>query len=127
MALGCGEAPVSNGPSTAAIVGSSVEPVAFNTAGAPTVEFDVPGMHCEHMCAPKVRETLAAQPGVVDVKVDIDTKVVTVAVESDKFDAEKAIAALVEADFEDTTLHAEAADPKTDEPATEEPAAKTET
>jgi copper chaperone CopZ len=125
LALGCGEAPVSNGP-TQTIVSSVVEEVAFNTAGAPTVAFDVPGMHCEHMCKPKVEETLAALPGVVDVKVEIATKVATVAVDKEKFDAEKAIAALVEADFEGTTLHADAAEASSDEPATEEQAPKTE-
>jgi copper chaperone CopZ len=125
VAVGCGEAPVSNGP-TQTIVGSVVEEADFNTVGAPTVAFDVPAMHCEHMCKPKVEETLAAQPGVVDVKVEIATKVATVAIDTEKFDAEKAIAALVEADFEGTTLHAEAMEANSDEPAAEEKAPKTE-
>ncbi|MGL4514494.1 MAG: heavy-metal-associated domain-containing protein [Lacipirellulaceae bacterium] len=126
VALGCGEAPVSLGSAdpgaSRTIVGEAVQPAAFNSAGAPTVAFDVPDMVCEHMCAPKVRETLAAQPGVVDVKVDVETKLATVAVDEALFDAEKAVAALVAAEFAGTALHAEAAQPVVEEPAMNEPA-----
>jgi copper chaperone CopZ len=78
--------------------------VAFNTDGAPTVEFSVPDMMCEHSCVPTVRETLAAQPGVKDVKVELTSKTATVAVDKDKFDPEKAVAALVDLQFTETEL-----------------------
>lgn len=76
----------------------------FNVEGAPTVEFSVPSMHCEFSCAPAVKKTLAAQPGVKDVKVDLDTKTAVVSVEEDKFDAEAAVAALVDIQFVDSKL-----------------------
>jgi copper chaperone CopZ len=79
-------------------------PVAFNSEGAPTVDFSVPDMMCEHSCVPTVRETLAEQPGVKDVKVDLASKTATVAVEKDKFDADAAVAALVDLQFTETKL-----------------------
>lgn len=78
--------------------------VVFNAAGAPTVEFSVPDMMCEHSCALEVRKILAAQPGVKDVKVELDSKTATVAVDKDKFDADAAVAALVDVQFKNTTL-----------------------
>lgn len=82
---------------------------AFNSSGAPTVEFSVPDMMCEVSCCPTVRKTLAAQPGVKDVKVELATKTATVAVDKDKFDANAAIAALVDLQFKNTTLKSEGA------------------
>jgi copper chaperone CopZ len=79
-------------------------PVAFNVEGAPTVDFSVPDMMCEESCVPTVRETLAAQPGVKDVKVELATKTATVAVDKDKFDADAAVAALVDLQFTETKL-----------------------
>ena len=79
-------------------------PVAFNVEGAPTVQFSVPDMMCEDSCVPTVRETLAAQPGVKDVKVELATKTATVAVDKDKFDADAALAALVDLQFTETKL-----------------------
>lgn len=76
----------------------------FNAEGAPTVEFSVPSMHCEFSCAPAVKKTLAAQPGVKDVKVDLATKTAVVSVEEDKFDAEAAVAALVDIQFVDSKI-----------------------
>lgn len=78
--------------------------VAFNPAGAPTVEFSVPDMMCEGSCVPEVRKVLAGQPGVVDVKVELATKTATVAVDKAKFDATAAVAALVDMQFKNTTL-----------------------
>jgi copper chaperone CopZ len=83
---------------------AAVTQTAFNTEGAPTVEFSVPDMVCEFSCVPEVRETLAKQPGVKDVKVVLDTHTATVAVDTEKFDAEKAIAALVDRHFTNTKL-----------------------
>jgi copper chaperone CopZ len=83
---------------------AAATPVAFNIEGAPTVEFSVPDMMCEDSCVPTVRETLAAQPGVKDVKVELATKKATVAVDQDKFDADAAVAALVDLQFTETKL-----------------------
>ncbi len=82
----------------------------FNAAGAPTVEFSVPDMMCEDSCVPEVRKVLTAQPGVKDVKVELATKTATVAVDKDKFDANAAIAALVDMQFKNTTLKAGVSD-----------------
>ena len=79
-------------------------PVVFNAEGAPTVAFSVPDMMCEHSCVPAVRETLAEQPGVKDVKVDLEAKTATVAIDKEEFDAEKAIAALKDRMFANSTL-----------------------
>jgi len=78
--------------------------VAFNVEGAPTVQFSVPDMMCEESCVPTVRETLARQPGVKDVKVELATKSATVAVDKDTFDADAAVAALVDLQFTETKL-----------------------
>jgi copper chaperone CopZ len=98
LTLGCGQqmAPPSGS--------AKATPVAFNVGGAPTVELSVPGMMCEESCVPKVRETLAAQPGVKDVKVDFATKTATVAVDKAKFDGEAAVATLLDFGFENTKL-----------------------
>ena len=78
--------------------------VAFNAEGAPTVEFSVPDMMCEDSCVPTVRETLAAQPGVKEVKVELASKTATVAVDKEKFDPKAAVAALVDLQFTETKL-----------------------
>lgn len=61
-------------------------------------------MMCEHSCVPTVRETLAKQPGVKDVKVELDAKTATVAVDQDAFDPDAAVAALVDLQFTKTRL-----------------------
>ena len=112
VALGCSEsASVEDGDLTsseaAALVAEETgqaTPVVFNVEGAPTVEFSVPDMMCEHSCVPTVRETLAAQPGVKDVKVELESKTATVAVDKDAFDADAAVAALVDLQFTETKL-----------------------
>lgn len=103
LSLGCGKPAAPPAESTTDVANEAVTLV-FNESGAPTVEFDVPGIHCEVMCVPKVRETLQAQPGVVDVKVDLDTKVATVAIEEEAFDSAAAIEALAAADFPESAL-----------------------
>lgn len=82
----------------------SVTPVSFNTAGAPTVEFAVPDMMCPEGCGAKVKEILSQQPGAKDVLVDFPSKTAIVAIEKDKFDANQAIAALVDHQFKNSTL-----------------------
>lgn len=97
--LGCSEGSVSKSEHETA-----AKQVSFNTAGAPTVEFSVPDMMCEESCAKAVRETLAAQPGAVDVLVDFPNKTATVAVEEEKFDSEAALAALLDKQFSNSKL-----------------------
>jgi copper chaperone CopZ len=79
-------------------------PAAFNAEGAPTVAFSVPDMMCEVSCVPAVRAVLAKQPGVKDVKVELETKTATVAVDEATFDAEAAVAALVDKQFKEAKL-----------------------
>lgn len=81
----------------------SAEP-AFNLAGAPTVQFSVPDMMCPEGCGAKVTEILSKQPGAKDVLVEFDSKTATVAIDRDKFDAQKAVAALVDCQFKNSTL-----------------------
>ncbi len=78
--------------------------VAFNAEGAPTIKISVPDMMCEDSCVPTVRETLAAQPGVKEVKVELVSKTATVAVDQAKFDSKAAVAALVDLQFTETKL-----------------------
>ena len=106
VALGCGQQAVET-VETSPTSASDAVTLVFNEAGAPTVDFDVPNMHCEAMCVPKVRATLESQPGVVDVKVDLETKVATVAVEEGAFDADAAIEALAAADFPESALRSD--------------------
>ena len=98
---------------TAAIEGATTA-VAFNTAGAPTVEFDVPDMMCPEGCGAKVKEILSQQPGAREVVIDFDSKTAIVAVDQDRFDSDAALAALVDHSFDHSQLKA----PATTEPAT---------
>ncbi|TWT94064.1 Heavy-metal-associated domain protein [Botrimarina colliarenosi] len=100
-ASGCGTATTPTASSTDAV--ETATPVAFNVADAPVVEFEAPGMHCE-ACAATIVETLREKPGVIDVKADAETKIVTVAVEEPAFEADAAIAAIADAGFGEATL-----------------------
>ena len=112
VALGCSEsasiedADLTNSEAAAMVEEetSLANAVAFNAEGAPTVEFSVPDMMCEDSCVPTVRETLAAQPGVKEVKVELVSKTATVAVDKAKFDPKAAVAALVDLQFTQTKL-----------------------
>ncbi|QDT74390.1 heavy-metal-associated domain-containing protein [Lacipirellula limnantheis] len=75
----------------------------FNAEGAPTVDFSVPGMHCES-CVAHVESILAAQPGVKDVEVNLEALTAKVAVDDTEFDGEKAVAALVDMQFDEAKL-----------------------
>jgi copper chaperone CopZ len=88
-------------PSTTA---KSVKPIAFNVAGAPTVEFTAPDMMCPEGCGVKVKEILSEQPGAKEVVVDFDSKTATVAVEDGKFDANAAVAALADHGFKNSAI-----------------------
>ena len=63
-----------------------------------TLTLSVPGMHCEFACAPKVRETLAAVPGVNAVETNVETKTATVVV-GEGFKLDLAMAKLEEAGY----------------------------
>ena len=62
-----------------------------------TRNYVVPGMTCGH-CVAAVTEEVSAVDGVVDVKVDLETKVV--AVSGTSFDDSAIHAAIVEAGFD---------------------------
>src|SRR3990172_7028175 len=102
---GCTEA--TNSPANKAV--DSATPARFNTAGAPTVEFSVPDMMCPEGCGAEVKEILAKQPGAKDVLVDFEAKTATVAIDKETFDAEQALAALVDKQFSNSSLREAAA------------------
>jgi copper chaperone CopZ len=97
--MGCAE----SNSTTSATTKSEATPVAFNTAGAPTVKFSVPDMVCES-CSAAVQETLAKQPGAKEVIVDLEEKVATVAVDEKSFDEAAAVAALLDKQFSKAKL-----------------------
>ncbi len=74
----------------------------FNAEERPTVEIEVPGLHCEN-CSATACKLLADMPGVIDVKADAETKKAVVAVDESQFDAEGARTALEE-QFGEATL-----------------------
>ncbi len=84
-------------------------PLAFNATGAPTVEISVPDMMCEDSCAVKAKEILSEIPGAREVIVDFDAKTATVAIDEGEFDADAAVAALVDHSFVHSTLKGGAA------------------
>jgi len=100
----------------------AVTAVAFNVDGAPTVQFDVPDMMCPQSCAVKVHEILSEQPGVKDAVVDFDARMATVAIEPGKFDADAAIAALVDHGFDHSKLKSAPADAPAPEAKAADPA-----
>jgi copper chaperone CopZ len=83
---------------------SESKTVAFNAANAPTVQFEVPDMMCEEGCAVAVKQVLEAQPGAMEVKVEFDKKLATVAVDEDKFDSNAAVVALLDKQFPNAKL-----------------------
>lgn len=85
--------------------------VAFNVAGAPTVEFNVPDMMCPEGCGAKTKEILSEQPGAKEVVINFEAKTATVAIEEGKFDEDAAIAALVDHGFESSTLKSDESNP----------------
>jgi len=100
LTLGCSDGELRLPEATTAV---------FNAAGAPTVEFSVPDMMCPEGCGEKTKEILAEQRGAKDVYVNFEAKTATVAVEEGEFDAEQALAALVDHGFDQSTLKGEAA------------------
>lgn len=102
LAIGCGTSSVEMAK-TGGADAPVVKVAKFNEAGAPTVDFSVPGMHCES-CVAHVEGILAAQPGVKDVEVDLDSLTAKVAVDEKEFDGEKAVAALVDMQFDEAKV-----------------------
>ena len=100
LMIGCSDGDVPIPETTAA---------AFNSAGAPTVEFSVPDMMCPDSCAVKTKEILAEQRGARDVLVDFEAKTATVVIEEGQFDADAALAALLDHGFDHSTLNGGAA------------------
>ncbi|HEX2475978.1 MAG TPA: cation transporter [Lacipirellulaceae bacterium] len=94
---GCNSQPVA----TSSGVARSARATAFNSAGAPTVEFALPNLVCDdEECALAVKDILARQPGTEDVLVDVETKTATVAIDEGKFDSQIALADLVDRGFD---------------------------
>lgn len=108
-------APAGSGTTVDGEVGAlDGEPAASNSQ-AEVIRFvadrsiNVPDMSCPYSCWPKVKETLAAQPGVEGVQLaeqpadakegEITERVVELKL-NDKFDADAAIAALSKVSFE---------------------------
>ena len=75
---------------------------------SPQVTILVPDMMCEESCAATVHELLSKQPGVKRVVVNFPAKTATVSIDTDddagKFDAEAAVAVLVDRGFDHSTL-----------------------
>lgn len=102
LAIGCSTSAVDVASTDDAKV-APVKVAKFNEAGAPTVDFSVPGMHCES-CVAHVESILAEQPGVKDVEVNLEALTAKVAVDEKEFDGEKAVAALVDMQFDEAKL-----------------------
>lgn len=100
--IGCAEAP----KETAEQATVETQQAVFNAEGAPTVEIDVPGLHCEH-CSATACELLCDLPGVVDVKADPESKKVTIAEHEEEFDSEAARVVLEEQFGEATVVSGE--------------------
>ena len=71
---------------------------------ANTVVFSVPDMMCEESCAKQVNKALAAQPGVKEVEVDFEARRAVVVVDRQQFDADAALATLVDYQFTNSKL-----------------------
>jgi copper chaperone CopZ len=102
LAMGCGTSSV-DVAKTDDETATVVKVAKFNEEGAPTVDFSVPGMHCES-CVAHVESILAEQPGVKDVEVNLEALTAKVAVDENEFDGEKAVAALVDMQFDEAKL-----------------------
>jgi copper chaperone CopZ len=90
--------------------------LAFGCAPAPTVVFNAPDMMCPDGCAVKVQEILSEQPGAEKVNVDFDARTAVVTVDDNGlFDANAALAALVDHGFKNSSIKSAAA---SNEPAT---------
>jgi len=67
------------------------------------VVFNIPGMHCDFACSPKVRKAIAAVPGVVKIETQISTdedKRKATIWTTEEFDEKQAIAAVEDVGYE---------------------------
>ena len=72
----------------------SLNGVTPTSAGGKQVTLQVDGMHCEVMCARRVRDIVIHQPGVNEAEVDFEAKTITVNYNDEIFKLEDAITAL---------------------------------
>jgi hypothetical protein len=98
--VGCNEAPTNE----ASVDKTEMTAASFNSEHAPTVEFDVPDMMCPDGCGVAVKGILSKQPGAKDVLIDFENKKAIVAIEEGEFDSDKALAALVDKQFTNSTV-----------------------
>ena len=63
----------------------------------------MPDMMCPEGCGAKTKEILSEQPGAKEVVINFDAKTATVAIDEGKFDADAAVAAMVDHGFDHTT------------------------
>jgi copper chaperone CopZ len=75
--------------------------------GTATVEFEVGGMHCAS-CVALIEETLAAEPGVRAVSVDLDARRTTVTFDPGVLTVDDLTGAVVGAGYEVTPLASDA-------------------
>jgi hypothetical protein len=87
------------------IAAEEVSPTAFNAENVLTVEFDVPDMMCPDGCGVAVEGILSKQPGAKDVLIDFENKKAIVVIEEGKFDSDKALAALVDKQFTNSSVN----------------------
>jgi copper chaperone CopZ len=66
-------------------------------------------MMCEDGCSLAVEELLERQPGAKEVRVDFEAKKATVAIDEGEFDAQRALADLVDKGFGNSALVEESA------------------
>ena len=81
-----------------------IQPTTSDIEATPTIAFAVPDMMCQYSCVEQVKKALGSQPGVKEVEVDFETKLATVVVDRKQFDAEAAIATLVDYQFTNSQL-----------------------
>jgi periplasmic mercuric ion binding protein len=97
-------------PTVSAEPAGSVTTAADSDPAVQLVSLQVPGMHCQFACWPKVKETLEQQEGVAEVSLaqqakenELDNPVVHVRVDG-PFDAAQAVQALADAGFRGARL-----------------------
>lgn len=88
---------------------AEVTQASFNIADDPTVAIEVPGMHCA-ACAASIEKTLVNEPGVKEIRMNIEKKTATVAIDKSAFDAGKAIESLASAGWKDAEELSEESD-----------------
>lgn len=71
----------------------------LNPAGYEQVTLSVENMHCEVMCARRVRDLLVREVGVQEAEVDFEKKEVTVTYKGDIFQLDHAVETLTENNF----------------------------